>query len=85
MIQSIINSSTFQLSGCLTLLPILMLNSEQRDEPLGLRDYLGWGIWGLGFATEAIADQQKWFFKSDPDNAVSQLGGLRCFRDIDFL
>ncbi|CAB1329974.1 unnamed protein product [Coregonus sp. 'balchen'] len=53
----------------MTLLPTLMLNSEQRDEPLGLRDYLGWGIWGLGFATEAIADQQKWLFKGNPDNA----------------
>ncbi|KAM9505411.1 uncharacterized protein ACWYII_047825 [Salvelinus alpinus] len=53
----------------MTLLPTLILNSEQRDEPLGLRDYLGWGIWGLGFATEAIADQQKWLFKGDPDNA----------------
>ncbi|KAG9333999.1 hypothetical protein JZ751_009315 [Albula glossodonta] len=54
----------------MTLLPTLILNSERRDEPLGPRDYIGWGIWGLGFATEAIADQQKWNFKRDPDNAV---------------
>uniref|UniRef100_A0A673WYY9 Si:ch211-210c8.6 n=1 Tax=Salmo trutta TaxID=8032 RepID=A0A673WYY9_SALTR len=60
----------WNLSGCLTLLPILMLNSEQRDEPLGLRDYLGWGIWSFGFVTEAITDQQKWLFKGNPDNAV---------------
>ncbi|XP_061114581.1 uncharacterized protein si:ch211-210c8.6 [Conger conger] len=53
----------------MTLLPTLILNSERRDEPLGPRDYLGWGLWGLGFATEAIADQQKWNFKQDPDNA----------------
>lgn len=52
-----------------TLLPTLMLNSERRDVPLGWRDYVGWGVWGLGFAVEAIADQQKWQFKSDPDNA----------------
>ncbi|XP_055044319.2 uncharacterized protein [Misgurnus anguillicaudatus] len=52
-----------------TLLPTLILNNERRDEPLGTRDYIGWGIWGLGFATQAIADQQKWNFKSDPDNA----------------
>lgn len=51
-----------------TLLPTLMLNSEKRDVPLGTRDYIGWSIWGLGFATEAIADQQKWFFKRDPEN-----------------
>uniref|UniRef100_W5LB77 Si:ch211-210c8.6 n=1 Tax=Astyanax mexicanus TaxID=7994 RepID=W5LB77_ASTMX len=52
-----------------TLLPTLILNTEQRDKPLGPRDYAGWAIWGLGFATEAIADQQKWNFKNDPDNA----------------
>ncbi|XP_060930937.1 uncharacterized protein si:ch211-210c8.6 [Limanda limanda] len=53
----------------MTLLPTLMLNSEKRDEPLGTRDYIGWSIWGLGFAAEAIADQQKLLFKRDPDNA----------------
>lgn len=53
----------------MTLLPTLMLNSEKRDQPLGVRDYVGWGIWGLGFATEAIADQQKWLFKQNADNA----------------
>ncbi|XP_056130382.1 uncharacterized protein si:ch211-210c8.6 [Lampris incognitus] len=52
----------------MTLLPTLMLNSEKRDTPLGMRDYIGWSIWGLGFATEAIADQQKWLFRRDPDN-----------------
>lgn len=55
----------------MTLLPTLMLNSEKQDVPLGTRDYIGWIFWGLGFATEAIADQQKWLFKSDPNNAVS--------------
>lgn len=56
----------------MTLLPTLMLNGERRDVPLGTRDYAGWALWGFGFATEAIADQQKWIFKSDPNNAVSQ-------------
>ncbi|XP_072553383.1 uncharacterized protein [Salminus brasiliensis] len=51
-----------------TLLPTLILNTEKKDKPLGLCDYAGWVIWGLGFATEAIADQQKWNFKNDPDN-----------------
>lgn len=49
-----------------------MLNSERRDAPLGTRDYVGWAFWAVGFATEAIADQQKWIFKSDPNNAVSK-------------
>lgn len=57
----------------MTLLPTLMLNSERRDVPLGPRDYVGWALWGFGFATEAIADQQKWIFKSDPYNAVGNL------------
>ncbi|XP_054655150.1 uncharacterized protein si:ch211-210c8.6 isoform X2 [Dunckerocampus dactyliophorus] len=52
----------------MTLLPTLMLNSEKRDAPLGPKDYVGWTLWGLGFATEAVADQQKWLFKRDPDN-----------------
>lgn len=56
----------------MTLLPTLMLNSERRDVPLGTRDYVGWALWGFGFATEALADQQKWIFKSDPNNAVSK-------------
>lgn len=55
----------------MTLLPTLMLNSEKQVVPLGARDYIGWTLWALGFATEAIADQQKWLFKRDPDNAVS--------------
>lgn len=54
-----------------TLLPTLILNTERKDEPLGPRDCIGWAVWGLGFATEALADQQKWDFKNDPDNAVS--------------
>ncbi|KAL6483358.1 hypothetical protein MHYP_G00082300 [Metynnis hypsauchen] len=51
-----------------TLMPTLILNTERKDKPLGPRDYAGWVIWGLGFATEAIADQQKWNFKNDADN-----------------
>ncbi|KAE8627079.1 hypothetical protein XENTR_v10006867 [Xenopus tropicalis] len=51
-----------------TLLPSLMLNLEKRDKPLGLRDFLGWSLWTVGFITQATADQQKWSFRSDPDN-----------------
>ncbi|XP_038642586.1 uncharacterized protein si:ch211-210c8.6 [Scyliorhinus canicula] len=52
----------------ITLLPTLILNTQEKDRPLCVRDYAAWTIWTLGFATEAIADQQKWNFKSDPDN-----------------
>lgn len=55
----------------ITLLPTLMLNTERRNVPLGARDHIGWTVWGFGFAIETIADQQKWLFKRDPENAVS--------------
>ncbi|XP_023660744.1 uncharacterized protein [Paramormyrops kingsleyae] len=51
-----------------TLLPTLVLNGERRDKPLGAQDYVGWGMWGLGFVIEAVADQQKWNFRNNPDN-----------------
>lgn len=57
-----------------TLLPTLLLNTERRDVPLGTRDLVGWTLWGLGFAAEAVADQQKLIFKRDPENAVSGSG-----------
>ncbi|CAI9557411.1 unnamed protein product [Staurois parvus] len=53
----------------LTLLPSLMLNLEKRNKPLVLVDYCGWSLWAVGFLVQAIADQQKLNFKSDPDNA----------------
>lgn len=53
----------------LTLLPTLMLNSKRADQALTKRDYLGWTVWGVGFIIEAIADYQKYVFRSDPANA----------------
>ncbi|XP_020640135.3 uncharacterized protein LOC110074375 isoform X1 [Pogona vitticeps] len=52
-----------------TLLPTLILNLEKHEKPLGFWDYLGWSMWALGFITEAVADQQKWHYRSNPDNA----------------
>ncbi|KAM4701572.1 uncharacterized protein O3C94_002513 [Discoglossus pictus] len=52
-----------------TLLPSLMLNFEKHDRPLRSLDYCGWTLWAVGFLIQAIADQQKWNFKSNPDNA----------------
>jgi len=51
-----------------TLLPTLLLNSERRNPPIGTRDYIGWGIWGLGFLFEVVADAQKTIFRNNPLN-----------------
>ena len=51
-----------------TLCPTLILNSKQKDQKLTPRDYIGWTVWGIGFVVEAIADFQKYSFRSDPNN-----------------
>ena len=51
-----------------TLLPTLVLNAKQEDKQLTTRDYIGWVIWLTGFLIEAIADYQKYTFRSDPAN-----------------
>lgn len=50
------------------LLPTLILNSKQKDRPLGMRDYVGWSLWLVGMALEVLADYQKFTFRSIPDN-----------------
>ncbi|XP_023349817.1 uncharacterized protein LOC111718450 [Eurytemora carolleeae] len=52
----------------ITLLPTLLLNSERRNPPIGTRDYIGWGLWTLGFILEVVADAQKSMFKNNPEN-----------------
>ncbi|XP_071947077.1 uncharacterized protein [Antedon mediterranea] len=52
-----------------TLLPTLILNLEKKDKVIGIRDYIGWGLWGAGFLIETLADRQKSVFRADPDNA----------------
>ena len=46
-----------------TLLPTLTLNLKRGDDDesraLGVRDYVGWLVWIIGFAIEVIADRQK--------------------------
>lgn len=51
-----------------TLLPTLLLNSERRNPAIGTRDYIGWGMWTLGFIFEVVADAQKSIFRNNPDN-----------------
>ena len=52
----------------ITLLPTLILNSKQKDKPLGYRDYAGWGLWLAGMLIESIADFQKYTFRQNPSN-----------------
>jgi len=51
-----------------TLLPTLLLNSSRRNPPIGTRDYIGWGIWTIGFIFEVVADAQKSIFRANPQN-----------------
>lgn len=44
-------------------LPVTFTNgSSVPGNPLGPVDYVGWGIWGIGWLFEAIADQQRFAF-----------------------
>jgi len=49
-------------------LPILITNSEYFQPQLGALDFLGWGMWAVGFVVESAADAQKFSFRSDPAN-----------------
>ena len=51
-----------------TLLPTMMLNIKKYDKPLGMRDYVGWGMFAAGFLIEMVADNQKSRFRADPAN-----------------
>ena len=55
----------------ISLLPTLLLNSQKADQPFRIRDYVGLGLWLLGFAIETVADHQKAQFHGDPMNTVS--------------
>jgi len=49
-------------------LPVLVTNTESIQPPLGALDALGWTMWAVGFVLEAVADAQKFSFRSDPAN-----------------
>ena len=52
----------------LTALPTLILNSKTEDREIGTRDYIGWTMWLVGMLIEAVADYQKYTFRSNPAN-----------------
>eukprot|EP01118_Nematostelium_gracile_P007782 TRINITY_DN254_c0_g1_i1.p1 TRINITY_DN254_c0_g1~~TRINITY_DN254_c0_g1_i1.p1 ORF type:complete len:272 (-),score=53.10 TRINITY_DN254_c0_g1_i1:50-808(-) len=53
----------------LTASPVFIVNSNNDNNvPLNWSDYIGWVLWAAGLAIEAIADQQKFDFRSDKNN-----------------
>ena len=59
-----------------------MLNSSERDRPLGNLDVIGWGLWAIGMGFEVIADFQKSAFRRNPNNKVTYLITLTIFSII---
>jgi len=62
----------------MSLSPALLMNSRSGieggdsadvDNIITIQDKIGWGIWGLGFFFETVADLQKSYFRSNPANA----------------
>ncbi|XP_072927964.1 uncharacterized protein [Hemitrygon akajei] len=53
----------------ITLLLAVILNLQKEDTPLYIQNVAGWTIWAFGFMVEAIADHQRWNFKSNSINA----------------
>lgn len=49
-------------------LPVLIVNTVPLQPALGLLDFAGWTVWAIGFLVEALADAQKFAFRSDPAN-----------------
>lgn len=47
-----------------SLAVIVFLTADGEASPLGFWDVLGWGLWGLGFTIEVVADRQKAAFRA---------------------
>lgn len=52
----------------LTLIPINILNQNGDNTSLNVFDFIGLPLWGIGFLFETIADMQKSYFRSKPEN-----------------
>ena len=49
-------------------LPVLLLNTRDDATPIGVLDWLAVLVWLGCFLLEAAADNEKFIFRSDPDN-----------------
>lgn len=52
----------------LTLLSVLVVNQHEDTEPLRIVNYVGIGVFLIGFVTEVTSDLQKLRFKQNPAN-----------------
>ena len=53
----------------LTMIVVIVINSQADSAPaLGIWDGIGLSLWILGFGIEAIADNQKTVFNTEPEN-----------------
>jgi len=53
----------------LTMIVVIVINSQQGPSPdIGIWDFIGFGIWILGFVIEVLADNQKSVFNSKLEN-----------------
>uniref|UniRef100_A0A6B2LDU6 Uncharacterized protein n=1 Tax=Arcella intermedia TaxID=1963864 RepID=A0A6B2LDU6_9EUKA len=50
------------------LLPEVILNSKETDVALRWNDFVGFVLFGVGFACESISDHQKFQYRQDPAN-----------------
>lgn len=48
--------------------PIIFLNAEVANPPLGTMDYVAWLTFGLGFVVQVMADVQKYRFRNNKEN-----------------
>ena len=55
----------------LCMLPVIFLNGESQDAPLGTLDYISWACFGVGFFIQVIADMQKYRFRANLANKGS--------------
>ena len=68
-IRSLVTIFLFQaLLIWIVTLPAQVAQASQVPATLGLLDYLGFGLWIVGFGFEAVADRQLRVFLSDPAN-----------------
>ncbi|XP_067943596.1 kelch domain-containing protein 3-like [Watersipora subatra] len=51
------------------LLPTIIQNAKRSDVPIGIKEYLGWAVWLVGWLIQIVADQQKSSFRAQPENA----------------